>query len=97
MADVGPIKVPDSVTTAFQVDMAASLGAGISMGFAEALRGGDRTVHQADEPGLHDLEEMPEPPAERSAGPIKPGRGSMLQDKVAVVTGDRAASAARSP
>jgi NAD(P)-dependent dehydrogenase (short-subunit alcohol dehydrogenase family) len=30
---------------------------------------------------------MPEPPAERSAGPIRPGRGSMLQDKVAVVTG----------
>ena len=30
---------------------------------------------------------MPEPPAERSAGPIRPGRVSMLQDKVAVVTG----------
>jgi hypothetical protein len=30
---------------------------------------------------------MPEPPADRSAGPIRPGRGSMLQDKVAVVTG----------
>src|ERR1700742_2701499 len=30
---------------------------------------------------------MPEPPAERSAGPIRPGRGSMLQGKVAVVTG----------
>src|ERR1700761_9272415 len=30
---------------------------------------------------------MPEPPAERSAGPIRTGRGSTLQDKVAVVTG----------
>jgi hypothetical protein len=30
---------------------------------------------------------MPEPPAEKSAGPIRPGRGSVLQDKVAVVTG----------
>src|ERR1700761_8008941 len=30
---------------------------------------------------------MPEPPPERSAGPIRTGRGSMLQDKVAVVTG----------
>ncbi|MGA7807449.1 SDR family NAD(P)-dependent oxidoreductase [Bradyrhizobium sp.] len=30
---------------------------------------------------------VPEPPAERSAGPIRPGRGSMLSDKVAVVTG----------
>jgi NAD(P)-dependent dehydrogenase (short-subunit alcohol dehydrogenase family) len=30
---------------------------------------------------------MPEPPPERSAGPIKPGRGTMLTGKVAVVTG----------
>src|SRR6201992_3387158 len=30
---------------------------------------------------------MPEPPPERSAGPIRPGRGTMLQGKVAVVTG----------
>ncbi|WP_265441435.1 SDR family NAD(P)-dependent oxidoreductase [Bradyrhizobium sp. SEMIA] len=30
---------------------------------------------------------MPEPPTERTAGPIRAGRGSMLQEKVAVVTG----------
>jgi NAD(P)-dependent dehydrogenase (short-subunit alcohol dehydrogenase family) len=30
---------------------------------------------------------VPEPPPERSAGPIRPGRGSTLADKVAVVTG----------
>ncbi|WP_167381208.1 SDR family NAD(P)-dependent oxidoreductase [Bradyrhizobium arachidis] len=30
---------------------------------------------------------MPEPPAERSAGPISAGRGSLLLEKVAVVTG----------
>jgi NAD(P)-dependent dehydrogenase (short-subunit alcohol dehydrogenase family) len=30
---------------------------------------------------------MPEPSPEQSAGPIRPGRGSMLQGKVAVVTG----------
>jgi NAD(P)-dependent dehydrogenase (short-subunit alcohol dehydrogenase family) len=30
---------------------------------------------------------MPEPPPERSAGPIRTGRGSMLQDKIVVVTG----------
>lgn len=30
---------------------------------------------------------VPEPPAERSAGPIFPGRGTMLTGKVAVVTG----------
>jgi hypothetical protein len=34
-----------------------------------------------------DGEAMPEPPAERSAGPIRPGRGSMLEGKVVVVTG----------
>lgn len=30
---------------------------------------------------------VPEPPPERSAGPIRPGRGSSLEGKVAVVTG----------
>ncbi len=30
---------------------------------------------------------VPEPPPERSAGPVKPGRGSALEGKVAVVTG----------
>ncbi|MBV9459555.1 MAG: SDR family NAD(P)-dependent oxidoreductase [Bradyrhizobium sp.] len=30
---------------------------------------------------------VPEPPAERSAGPIRPGRGTVLTGKVAVVTG----------
>jgi NAD(P)-dependent dehydrogenase (short-subunit alcohol dehydrogenase family) len=30
---------------------------------------------------------VPEPPPERSAGPIRPNRGSVLTDKVAVVTG----------
>ena len=30
---------------------------------------------------------MPEPSPEQSAGPIKPGRGSMLQGKTAVITG----------
>ncbi len=30
---------------------------------------------------------VPEPPAEKSAGPVRPGRGSQLAGKVAVVTG----------
>lgn len=38
-------------------------------------------------PRLLDGKPMPEPPAERSAGPVKPGRGSSLAGKVAVVTG----------
>jgi NAD(P)-dependent dehydrogenase (short-subunit alcohol dehydrogenase family) len=34
-----------------------------------------------------DGQPMPEPSAEQSAGPIRPGRGTVLTDKVAVVTG----------
>lgn len=34
-----------------------------------------------------DGQPMPEPPEEKSAGPIRPGRGSTLAGKVAVVTG----------
>ena len=30
---------------------------------------------------------VPEPPSDRSAGPVRPGRGSTLTGKVAVVTG----------
>src|SRR5436305_11142653 len=30
---------------------------------------------------------IPQPPPERTAGPIRPGRGTILSDKVAVVTG----------
>jgi NAD(P)-dependent dehydrogenase (short-subunit alcohol dehydrogenase family) len=39
------------------------------------------------EPRVLDGQPVPEPPAERSDGPVRPGRGSMLSDKVAVVTG----------
>src|SRR3954447_17775107 len=38
-------------------------------------------------PKTLDGQPMPEPPPERSAGPVRPGRGSMLARKVAVVTG----------
>jgi short chain dehydrogenase len=46
-------------------------------------------AQQRSDEGPRELESkpMPEPPAERSAGPISAGRGSMLQEKVAVVTG----------
>ncbi len=39
------------------------------------------------DPRILDGQSVPEPPPERSAGPVKPGRGSMLTGKVAVVTG----------
>jgi hypothetical protein len=56
-------------------------GAAAAMGSAAAQVSSDQA------PKVLDGKPMPEPPAERSAGPIRPGRGSMLQDKVAVVTG----------
>src|SRR6202000_919578 len=60
---------------------AAAAGAVVAMGSAAAQVSSDQA------PKVLDGRPMPEPPAERSAGPIKPGRGSMLQGKVAVVTG----------
>ena len=39
------------------------------------------------EPRTLDGRPVPEPPPERSAGPVKPGRGSALGGKLAVVTG----------
>jgi NAD(P)-dependent dehydrogenase (short-subunit alcohol dehydrogenase family) len=44
--------------------------------------------HRSDEgPKQLDGHPVPEPPVERSAGPIRPGRGTMLDGKIAVVTG----------
>src|SRR6202012_6305410 len=60
---------------------AAAAGSLAAMRFAEAQQRSD------DGPRELDGKAMPEPSAERSAGPIRPGRGTMLQDKVAVVTG----------
>jgi len=60
---------------------AAAAGAAAAMGSAVAQVSSDQA------PKILDSQPMPEPPPERSAGPIRPGRGSMLQDKVAVVTG----------
>jgi len=50
---------------------------------------GPAAAQMRSDDGPRELEgqPMPEPPAERSAGPIRPGRGSVLQDKIAVVTG----------
>ena len=60
---------------------AAAAGAAAAMAPAVAQVNSDQA------PKVLDGKPMPEPPAERSAGAIRPGRGSMLQDKVAVVTG----------
>ena len=58
--------------------------AGATFAVAQVLRAQSRTD---TDPRTMDGQPVPEPPAERSAGPVKPGRGSALGGKVAVVTG----------
>jgi NAD(P)-dependent dehydrogenase (short-subunit alcohol dehydrogenase family) len=62
------------------------LGASLAAGAAYA---GSATAQSRSDTEPRELNgaQMPEPPANKSAGPIKPGRGSMLTGKVAVVTG----------
>ena len=63
------------------------LGGGFA---AVTLAGAAAAVAQSrtdTEPRTLNGQPVPEPPAERSAGPVLPGRGSMLKGKVAVVTG----------
>ena len=62
------------------------LGGGLAAGMVMA--GEAMAQNRSDtEPRELDGKPMPEPPADKSAGPIKPGRGSALTGKVAVVTG----------
>ena len=62
------------------------MGAGLMAGAAYA--GGATAQSRTDtEPRELDGAKMPEPPADRSAGPVRPGRGSILTGKIAVVTG----------
>src|ERR1700733_3621804 len=60
------------------------------LGVAAATMGA--TVAEAQsrtdtEPRVLDNNPVPEPGPEQSAGPVRPGRGSVLNGKVAVVTG----------
>jgi NAD(P)-dependent dehydrogenase (short-subunit alcohol dehydrogenase family) len=59
----------------------AAAGSLAAMRFAVAQQRSDEGPKELDG------KTVPEPPAERSAGPIQPGRSTMLQGKVAVVTG----------
>src|SRR5579875_1846852 len=62
------------------------LAGGVAAG--AALAGSAAAQQRTDtEPRVYQGRPMPEPPPEKSAGPVRPGRGSMLQGKVAVVTG----------
>ena len=61
-------------------------GGGLAAGVAFA--GAAAAQQRTDvEPRVFNGQPVPEPPADRSAGPVRPGRGSMLQGKTAVVTG----------
>ena len=62
------------------------VGGGVAAGvaLASAAAAQERTD---TEPRELNGQPVPEPPPERSAGPVRPGRGSMLQGKTAVVTG----------
>jgi NAD(P)-dependent dehydrogenase (short-subunit alcohol dehydrogenase family) len=67
------------------------MAAGIALSGAAAVaargaNGGGQGRTDVD-PRVLDGKPMPEPSPEKSAGPVKPGRGSALTGKVAVVTG----------
>jgi NAD(P)-dependent dehydrogenase (short-subunit alcohol dehydrogenase family) len=61
-----------------------TVAAGATLASAGLLYAQSRTD---TEPRVLDGQPVPEPPPERSAGPVKAGRGSALGGKVAVVTG----------
>ena len=63
------------------------LGGGVAAGVALAGAAAAQTVQTSPPPHLLNGQPMPEPPAEKTAGPVRPGRGSALTGKVAVVTG----------
>ena len=66
------------------------VGGGLAAGvaFIGAAAAQPRTDIQTDtDPAVLDGQPVPEPPPEKSAGPVRAGRGSMLTGKIAVVTG----------
>jgi NAD(P)-dependent dehydrogenase (short-subunit alcohol dehydrogenase family) len=62
------------------------IGAGLTAGIAVAASVRAQSRTDIDPRELHG-QQVPEPPPETSAGPVRPGRGSQLKGKVAVVTG----------
>jgi hypothetical protein len=77
--------------------LGGSLAAGVAL--AGNARAQTAPVSVQTETGSSDLEgaPVPEPPADRSAGPVRAGRGSMLIGKVAVVTGAARGSGGQLP
>jgi NAD(P)-dependent dehydrogenase (short-subunit alcohol dehydrogenase family) len=82
--DQPDLKTPDPVRRSLV------LGGGVAASVAMAAGAAAQTRTDArPDGGPHRLDgqPMPEPPANKSAGPVTPGRGTMLTGKVAVVTG----------
>src|SRR5437868_1261488 len=63
------------------------IGAALSAVSLKTVSAAGRTRTDDDKPRSLDNHPVPEPPAEKSAGPVSPGRTSQLTGKVAVVTG----------
>ncbi len=61
--------------------------AGLALAGSAAAQQPAGAVQTQTEPRTLEGRAVPEPPPEKSAGPIRPGRGSQLTGKVAVVTG----------
>lgn len=59
----------------------------MAAGMALTRAAAAQQVETDNGPKTMDNQKMPEPPPERSAGPVRPNRGSMLTGKIAVVTG----------
>jgi NAD(P)-dependent dehydrogenase (short-subunit alcohol dehydrogenase family) len=80
---------PDSTRRDF---LGRGLAAGVALAVSTAgpttgAEHSEQVVRTDQGPEELNGERMPEPPPDRSAGPVRPGRGSVLQGKVAVVTG----------
>jgi NAD(P)-dependent dehydrogenase (short-subunit alcohol dehydrogenase family) len=67
--------------------LAGGFAAGMAVTGAASAAMPAQAVQTQTDPAAFDGNPVPEPPPEKSAGPVRPGRGSMLTSKVAVVTG----------
>ncbi len=67
--------------------LSGGVAAGMALAGSAAAQTAPPSIQTDTAPRVLNGQPMPEPPPETSAGPVRPGRGSMLTGKVAVVTG----------
>jgi NAD(P)-dependent dehydrogenase (short-subunit alcohol dehydrogenase family) len=77
----------DKVRRSLLIGGGLAAGAVFAGGAAAQTPATSLATQTDSEPRVLDGKTMPEAPADRSAGPVRPGRGSVLNGKVAVVTG----------